>query len=174
MMIRNVAVGLVVWLVLAIPAAEAREPDLDACLRFENAGGALRGWGGGPSGTFHFDGTVVHAGKGAARLERDATSEGTFTTLTKQLPIDFDGKVLELRGFLRTEDIVGYAGLWMREDGPSGALRFDNSRNRGLRGTNDWTECSLRLPLDPHRPGHPVIRFGVPPFRDRQAKVATI
>ncbi len=149
MTIRNVTVGLVAWLVLVIPAAEAREPDLDACLRFENAGGALRGWGGGPSGTFHFDGTVVHAGKGAARLERDAASEGTFTTLTKQLPIDFDGKVLELRGFLRTEDIVGYAGLWMREDGPSGVLRFDNSRNRGLRGTNDWTECSLRLPLDP-------------------------
>lgn len=148
MTIRYVAVGLAAWLFLAVPAAEAREPDLDACLRFENAGGVLRGWGGWPPSTLHFDDAVVHGGEGAARLERDAASEGTFTTLTKQLPIDFDGKWLELRGFLRTEDIVGYTGLWMREDGPNGMLRFDNSRNRGLNGTNDWTECSLRLPLD--------------------------
>ena len=37
--------------------------------------------------------------------------------MTKRLPIDFDGEWIELRGFLRTEDVSGYTGLWMREDG---------------------------------------------------------
>ena len=128
----------------------AQEQDFESILRFEGVreGATLRGWGGGPAETIHFDGTVVHGGSGAARLERDAGSPSNFSTITKRVSIDFGGQWLELRGFLRTEGVSEYAGLWLREDGPGGVLQFDNMQNRGVRGTTDWTEYTIRLPLD--------------------------
>jgi hypothetical protein len=134
----------------AVPAG-AEEPALDAILRFEaeREGGAPTGWGGGPRETIHFDSTVVHGGLGAARLERDERSLSDFTSITKKIPVDFEGDSLELRGFLRTERVTEFAGLWMREDSRSGTLHFDNMRERGLRGTTGWTEYSIHLPVDP-------------------------
>jgi hypothetical protein len=131
-------------------AAQAREENLDALLRFEGprTGGAPHGWGGGPAGTVYVDSVVVHAGRGAVRLERVASSPSGFTSVTKRLPVDFTGRQLELRGFLRTEGVTGFAGLWMREDGPGGSLQFDNMGSRNLKGTTDWTEYTIRLPLD--------------------------
>ena len=50
-----------------------------------------------------------------------------------------------LRGFLRTEGVTEFAGLWMREDGPDGMVQFDNMQGQGLKGDTDWTEYSIRL-----------------------------
>ena len=61
----------------------------------------------------------------------------------------FAGRTLELRGFLRTEDVTDFAGLWMREDDASGSVAFDNMQGRQLKGTTDWTEYSISLPLKP-------------------------
>ncbi len=132
-------------------AAVAREPDFESILRFEapREGATLAGWGGGPAETLHFDGEIVHAGSGAARVERDAESSGEFSSLTKSLTIDFGGQWIELRGFLRTEDVDGAAGLWLRQDGSSGPLQFTSmpAQQAGLSGTADWAEYSIRLPL---------------------------
>lgn len=128
----------------------AQEEILDSVLRFEGprTGPAPQGWGGGPAGTVSLDSTMVHAGRGAVRLERSTGSPSTFTTITKRLPIDFEGQQLELRGFLRTEGVSGIAGLWMREDGPGGPVQFDNMSRQGLKGTTDWKEYTIGLPLD--------------------------
>ncbi|HXV64456.1 MAG TPA: S41 family peptidase [Vicinamibacteria bacterium] len=140
-----------VLVLLAASMALAQEPDFESILRFEGTGGGetLHGWGGGPAETIHLDRLVVRTGSGAARLERDAESASAFSTITKLLPIDFSGEWLELRGFLRTENVSDFAGLWMREDGPSGPLQFDNMQNRAVQGTTDWTGYAIRLPLDP-------------------------
>jgi hypothetical protein len=90
----------------------------------------------------------VHGGRVAARLERDARSPNEFTSITRRIPIEFGGRSIELRGFLRTEDVHGAAGLWMREDGPAGPVQFDNMQSRPVNGTSDWTEYTIRLPLD--------------------------
>lgn len=131
-----------------VTPAQQRVPD--AVLRFEASrdGGLPSGWAGGPAGTVAFDSTVVHAGAGAARLERNAQSMQTFSVLTKTLPVDFDGQSIELRGYLRTEGVTGFAGLWLREDGTAGPVQFDNMQDRGLAGTTEWTEYAVRLPLD--------------------------
>jgi C-terminal processing protease CtpA/Prc len=151
--VRNATLAATIGVLLLLGGSEAlaQEPDLESILRFEEprAGDTLPGWGGGPPETIHFDSTLVHSGNGAARLERDAGSSNTFSTITKRLSIGFGGDSLELRGFLRTEGVSEFAGLWMREDGPSGQLQFDNMRSQGLRGTTDWTEYAIRLPLDP-------------------------
>ena len=66
----------------------------------EQTGGPPRGWGGGPPATIFTDDKVVHGGKWAVRLKRDAASPSTFSTITIGLPVDFGGTGVELRGFL--------------------------------------------------------------------------
>ncbi len=128
----------------------SQEQGFESVLQFESTGedGVLSGWGGGPMETIHYDSIIVYSGKGAARLERDTSSSGPFSTIAYYLPIDFDGEWIELRGFLRTEEVSGFAGLWMREDSRSGSVQFDNMQNRGIKGTTDWTEYIVRLPAD--------------------------
>jgi len=125
-------------------------PELTALLDFEaeHVGGVPKNWNGSPAGTFAVDGQIVHGGRWALRIERKETSEGAFTAVSKGIPIDFTGTQLELRGFLRTEDVSGFAGLWMREDADGESVAFDNMQGRGLKGTTEWTEYSITLPLN--------------------------
>jgi C-terminal processing protease CtpA/Prc len=118
-------------------------------LRFEmeHGGTSPRGWGGGPAGTIFVDGQVVHGGRWSVRLERDASSPSGFSTITKSIPIDFAGARIEWRGFLRSEGVSEYLGLWMREDGDTPGLAFDNMQQRQVKGTHDWAEYSITLPV---------------------------
>jgi C-terminal processing protease CtpA/Prc len=133
------------------PDRSALQKDLEPSLRFEApvAGTIPGGWGGGPSGTIFADDKIVHGGKGSARIERNAASANDFSSITKSIPIDFAGSEIELRGYLRTEDVSGFAGLWMREDGERPALAFDNMQSRALKGTTDWTTYSIKLRVVP-------------------------
>ena len=130
-------------------ATPAATPELAARLSFEGAreGNAFVGWGGGPKETLFADNTIFHGGQWSARLERNATSANKFSTVTLGLPIDFGGKQLELRGFLKLEGVEGSAGLWLREDGSGQPVAFDNMQDRHLDGTRDWQEFAIVLPL---------------------------
>ena len=149
--------ALIAALTLFVHAQEsnpAKSPDhseLASALAFElpSAGDQPGGWGGGPAGTIFADDKILHGGQRSARLERHPDSPNNFSTITKSIPVDFSGTTIELRGFLRTEDVSGFVGLWMREDGESPALAFDNMESRQLKGTNDWKEYSISLPIDP-------------------------
>jgi len=124
---------------------------LAAALAFEAepVGGVPGGWSGGPPGTLFADDKVLHGGRWSARIERHPDSPSTFSTITKSIPMDFAGQNIEFRGFLRTEDVSDFVGLWMREDGESPALAFDNMQARQLKGTTDWKEYSITLPIHP-------------------------
>jgi C-terminal processing protease CtpA/Prc len=61
--------------------------------------------------------------------------------------MDFAGKTIELRGFLRLDGVQGFAGLWMREDSESDSVAFDNMERAQLKGTSDWAEYSITLPV---------------------------
>lgn len=132
------------------PQTAQGHPELAGFLDVEadRAGDVPKNWFGSPGGTFSVDGEIVHGGRWALRIERTATSPGGFTSLSRTIPIDFVGGQIELRGFLRTENVSSFAGLWMREDGDAGALEFDNMQRRALKGTTDWTEYSIQLPLN--------------------------
>src|SRR5262249_54019813 len=99
------------------------------------------------AGTVFAESKVVHGGHWAARLERKPDSPGAFSTLHRAIAMDFAGKTIEFRGFLRTEDVSGFTGLWMREDGEATTLAFDNMQSRGIKGTSGWTEYSITLPV---------------------------
>jgi C-terminal processing protease CtpA/Prc len=125
--------------------------ELEVALTFESAqsGTLPAGWGGGPPGTISVDDTIVHGGRWSARLERTTTSPERFSTLTKTIPADFAGRTIEWRGFLRSEAVSDFMGLWMRLDGDAPNLGFASMQPREIRGTNDWAEYSITLPVSP-------------------------
>jgi C-terminal processing protease CtpA/Prc len=141
-------------LLLASPSAVAQppagRPELAGLLDFEaeHVGGVPKNWNGGPPNTFAVDDKIVHGGKWALRIERNDTSPSTLTAVSKTIPIDFVGAQLELRGFLRTADVSGFAGLWMRQDDDGGMLALENMQARKLEGTTEWTEHAITLPLN--------------------------
>ena len=140
--------ALVFALVLLIQGCDrtAAQDDHGGVFTFESP--TLDGWAGGPPETQFADSVAVHGGRYAGRIDRDPESSGEFSTFTMSLPVTFSGKRLELRGWLRTEDVVGFAGLWLRQDGPSGSVQFDNMQSRNLLGSTEWTEYRITLPLD--------------------------
>ena len=131
-------------------SSQPATPALAGMLSFEapNAIGGVGGWGG-TSGATSLDHETVHGGKSSARIDCPATAANKFCTVTRALSIDFTGSRIEFRGWLRTEDVSGWAGLWLREDGEGRALEFDNMQARGLKGTTDWKQYSITLRLNP-------------------------
>jgi C-terminal processing protease CtpA/Prc len=121
-------------------------------LNFEapHTGTLPSGWSISHPAATSLDGEIVHDGKWSLRIERTADTSGQFSVITKGLPVEFEGKAIELRGFIRRENVTGYAGMWLRQDGPvGGTLQLDNMQDRHLDGTADWAEYSIRMPLDP-------------------------
>lgn len=82
------------------------------------------------------------------RIERTAASHADFSLIGDGLPIDFAGSGVELRAFLRTADVQGDTELFLREDDDDTAVQFANIEDAKLHGTTEWTEYSVKLPLD--------------------------
>ena len=141
-------IALIFALALLIQGCDgtAAQDDHGGVFTFESP--TLNGWAGGPPETQFADSVAVHGGRYAGRIERDSESSGEFSTFTMSLPVTFSGETLELRGWLRTEDVAGFAGLWLRQDGQSGSVQFDNMQSRNLSGSTEWTEYRITLPLD--------------------------
>ncbi|HTR55241.1 MAG TPA: S41 family peptidase [Kofleriaceae bacterium] len=131
--------------------AATERAELEAALGFESSqpDGHPQRWKIRPDGAGAVDATIVHGGHGAFRIERSATAANGFSTIVDHVPIDFSGSVVELRGFLRTEDVQGDTRLWLREDDEASApVQFANLQGANARGTTEWTAYSVRLPLD--------------------------
>src|SRR5262245_34933776 len=161
---RHLLLGALLCTALTIPGQAQNTSvgrELESILTFEAAhtGTAPSGWGGGPPATIAVDGEIVHGGRWSARLERTATNAAAnFSTLTRSIPIAFSGSTIEWRGFLRTDDVSEFMGLWMRQDGDAPNLAFATMESRHIKGTNDWTEYSITFPL--HRDARQLF-FGV-------------
>lgn len=100
------------------------------------------------------DSTYVKSGKFSVVIENNGDISD-YKALAFNLPDNYDGKLIRLKGFIKTENVTGgYAGLWMRID-PQ--LAFDNMNNRGITGTTDWKEYEVTLPLTPKKTDKIVI-----------------
>jgi len=148
---KSLVAALCLFLLLAVRAVPAADAPSAGLLDFEAGprAGTPSGWGGGPPGTLFADSLTVHGGHWSCRLERGPEAGNSFSVLTRQLEQDRQGKTITLRGFLRTEAVDGWAGLWLRLDGDQGIVEFDNMQQRNLSGTADWKEYSITLPLNP-------------------------
>jgi hypothetical protein len=70
-----------------------------------------------------------------------------FGTLMQTVRADlYRGKRLRLSGRMKARDVDGWAGLWMRIDGPKGEpLGFDNMQDRPMTGTTELMKCHVVL-----------------------------
>src|SRR5688572_16096592 len=58
------------------------------------------------------------------------------------------GHGLRLSGWIRTESVEGWAGLFLRVDAPGRPpVAFDNMHDRGPRGTSEWRRFEVLLPV---------------------------
>jgi hypothetical protein len=100
--------------------------------------------------------------EGGDTLELSSTEEHTgFGTAMRMVDATpYRGKRVRLSAIAGVEDVQGWAGLWMRVDGPAKGelLAFDNMQSRALRGTEAAAlrEVVLEVPQHARR-----IAFGL-------------
>ena len=76
--------------------------------------------------------------------------EGFGTIMQSFEPEDYLGKIVRLKGIIKSENINDWAGMWMRVDGVTKkgkreVLAFDNMQSRPIKGTTGWKEYTIVL-----------------------------
>lgn len=95
------------------------------------------------------DTTEKFKGKAALRIQAPAVMDNIqFGSAANPVPVTFGGKEIELRGYLKFSGVTkGWVGLMMRIDGKSDILQLDNGQAKGIRGTDDWKQYSIKMKL---------------------------
>jgi C-terminal processing protease CtpA/Prc len=91
------------------------------------------------------DGNTVHQGKYSVSISSPDDPGDNFGCVAYNIPAKYIGKEIELKAYVKMEDVTGYMGLLMRIDGKSGVLAFDNMHSKAIKGTADWTQYSVKL-----------------------------
>lgn len=93
------------------------------------------------------DTDISHQGNYSIVVSSTDKSANSFGCPAYMIPAKYEGKEIELKTYVKLENVTnGHMGLLMRIDGVSGSLAFDNMEDRGIKGTVDWTEYSIKLP----------------------------
>jgi hypothetical protein len=94
---------------------------------------------------FSLDSTIVRNGKYSVSIEFKDGEPG-FGVWGFIIPENYDGEIISLSGYVKTENVVdGYAGLLMRID-PS--IAVDDVK---IKGTTDWIKYEIRLTMNPQK-----------------------
>lgn len=115
----------------------------------EQATPAPKGWhvaGSKPADYSAGVGAPAHSGKDGAQLHSVAPQPTGFGTLMQNVDASlYRGKRLRMTAFVKSVDVAAWAGLWMRVDGSSGVLSFDNMSKRPIKGKTEWAQYSVVL-----------------------------
>jgi len=91
-------------------------------------------------------------GKNAATIKSiDKKIRGFGTLMQNSSPNKFFGRRVRMSGYMKTNDVESWAGLWFRIDQKDSDKRlgFDNMKNgkvdRSIKGTTDWTRYEIVL-----------------------------
>lgn len=73
--------------------------------------------------------------------------KGFGTLMQDSKPGIYSGKRVRMSGFLKSENVEGMAGLWLRVDqvGSKTPLGFDNMSDRKIKGTTPWKKYEIVL-----------------------------
>ncbi|RYG21925.1 MAG: peptidase S41 [Chitinophagaceae bacterium] len=92
------------------------------------------------------DSLIKQSGKYSLSIEK-ANNEFSYGVTDYAIPKIFEGKTIQLRGYMKTENVSGgYAGIWLRLDGESKMLTIDNMSNKPVSGTTDWKQYTIEMP----------------------------
>ena len=106
------------------------------------------------------DNSVFQNGQACAYMKSKSPKENQFGTLMQTISAEYYlGKRLMLSGYIKSEDVNGWSGMWMRIDGESNQqLGFDNMRDRAIKGTTDWKKYEIVLDIPENST---TINYGV-------------
>jgi C-terminal processing protease CtpA/Prc len=146
---RTIKITLLLTLLTSLAIAQAKS-NLDFETVYGN--GKPANWGIGSQGFItKLDSQTVKQGKYALMIAADKDiPEGGFGSAEYQIPAQYVGKTILLRGYLMTENVsaMGYASLWLRLDaGRKMGIGFADGSAQKIIGTTDWTSYSLELPI---------------------------
>lgn len=94
------------------------------------------------------DTEVVFTGEASATIQSTEKEIQGFGTLMQHIIADdYRGFRIRLSGEMKSEEVTGWAGFWLRVDGPDPRrfLGFDNMRHRPVKGTTDWQRYEIVL-----------------------------
>lgn len=146
------------------PMSEASTPSKSASEQNSKRTTRIKGWflaGDRPeSYSIGFDSEVTHSGAQSGRLSSIHVDPPGFGTMMQSIGVgDYQGKRVQLKAFIKSQDVLRWAGMWMRVDGTARrSVAFDNMRNRPILGSTDWTEYAVVLDVPPEAKS---IHFGV-------------
>ena len=125
----------------------------------------LKGWKLSGSHPFNYqmgiDRETFHKGKASGVLKSVTVhSQNEFATMMQEFKAEkYLGKRLKLSGFLKSHDVDGFCGFWMRVDDALGDVQqFDNMSDRPIVGSNEWNYYHIVLDVPENSA---VIAFGV-------------
>lgn len=87
-------------------------------------------------------------GTNAATIKSTKKKIKGFGTLMQScLAEQYLGKRIKMTGYVKSLDVKGWAGLWLRVDGSgtNRALGFDNMSNRPIKNTTEWRKYEIEL-----------------------------
>ena len=92
--------------------------------------------------------TITHEENRVVQLRlRSAVSEpdGFGALMQSITAARYRGRRVRFSATVRAQEVTGWAGLWLRVDGPRRVLMIDNMQDRPLRQTTAWTRADIVL-----------------------------
>ena len=122
-----------------------------------------RGWhlaGSNPTGfEVGVDADQNYQSRASAFLKSKQSSVEGFGTLMQTVQAEqYKGKKVRLSGLVKSQDVAGWAGLWMRVDQGKDVVALDNMENRAIKGTSAWQRYNVVLEVPKDATG---ISFGI-------------
>jgi len=86
-------------------------------------------------------------GKNSATIKsKEDDIQGFGTLMQSSSPEKYLGKKIKMTGYLKTDSVNGWTGLWLRVDNADNQpLSFDNMQDRNITGTTGWTKYEIIL-----------------------------
>jgi hypothetical protein len=105
------------------------------------------------------DGDQLYQGHASAFLRSKTHTVDGFGTLMQSIRAEqYKGKRVRLSGLVKSQEVVSWAGLWMRVDQGKNMVAFDNMQDRPIKGTAGWQRYEVVLDVPPDSTG---IAFGI-------------
>jgi hypothetical protein len=96
----------------------------------------------------YLDSGMGQDGKSALCIKSiDPEVDGYGTIMQQFLADNYQGKRIRMSAYLKTSNVNGWAGLWMRvnDEKSTHSLSFDNMQDRSVKGTTDWKKYEIVL-----------------------------
>lgn len=94
------------------------------------------------------DSVVYNHGKQSLFMESIVENiDGFITVMQVCSARDYLGKKIKMTGFIKSENVADWAGMWLRVDPATQgeSLGFDNMQDRPVVGTTEWTKYEIVL-----------------------------